>query len=439
MAPSNNKVADGLLSTAHDSAVHDGLRLAVPQYLQAADALVAEGRTPEALDVLAELIAAKEKKRGFFLMKKVESPLGDTRIDVARRYAKIAMGTPPSEATLDTLNQVALDYPDEHAIRSANADALRQAGYLLDAIDEYKCCKSLMPGDVDADLRLVELYAQLGKPADAATQIRRATADAVSSGKPEAAADLALRMLDFSPPPYEACFEAFSSMNGESLSACRPQFDRAVASFAAADVPDPARRSGIVRMIVACGEKILARDRSDAALLAALDSLEPGTSTRILSALDEASSPKVEPEKPAAEAVSAPKAAPPVDAPPPVEAPPPAAPAHAARPSATAGGLSAFAKRKALELFADSKYDEASQQLERVVRMSPDVESLEMLLECYLALDRHDDAARVGVRLADAELAAGNRPGAIARLTTLSQKIADPTVEQRRVELMKTS
>ena len=68
--------------------------------------------------------------------------------------------------------------------------------------------------------------------------------------------------------------------------------------------------------------------------------------------------------------------------------------------------------------------------------MSPDVEALEMLLECYLVLDRHDEAAQIGVQLADAELAAGNRPGAIATLTTLSKKIANPTVEQRRVELM---
>jgi hypothetical protein len=89
-----------------------------------------------------------------------------------------------------------------------------------------------------------------------------------------------------------------------------------------------------------------------------------------------------------------------------------------------------------LELFANSEYEAASRELERVVRLSPDVEALEMLLECYLVLERHGEAARVGVQLADAELAAGNRPGAIARLTTLSKKLVDPTVEQRRVELM---
>jgi hypothetical protein len=108
------------------------------------------------------------------------------------------------------------------------------------------------------------------------------------------------------------------------------------------------------------------------------------------------------------------------------------------RRAAAAAGLSAFAKRKAMELFANSEYQAASTQLERVVKMSPDVEALEMLLECYLALDRHDEAARIGVRLADAELAAGNRPGAIATLTTLSKKIANPAVEQRRIDLMKS-
>jgi hypothetical protein len=120
----------------------------------------------------------------------------------------------------------------------------------------------------------------------------------------------------------------------------------------------------------------------------------------------------------------------------PSAAPPPAA---APKIPAAAGGLSAFAKRKALELFANSEYEAAVGQLVRVVKMSPDVEALEMLLECYLVLEKHDDAVRIGVQLADAEIAAGDRSGAIATLTTLSKKIANPTLEQRRVDLLQNN
>jgi hypothetical protein len=105
------------------------------------------------------------------------------------------------------------------------------------------------------------------------------------------------------------------------------------------------------------------------------------------------------------------------------------------RPSVSA--LASFTKRKALDLFASGEFEAASRQLARVISMSPDRDALEMLMECYLALDRHDEAARIGVRIADEDVAAGNRPAAIATLTSLSKKIADPTVEQRRVELMK--
>jgi Flp pilus assembly protein TadD len=353
MARSSNKVADGLLASAHDSAVHDGLRLAVPRYLEAVDALVAEGRRPDASVVLAELLAAKEKKRSFFQIKRKENPLGDTRPDVARKYAKLTRGTAPTEESLDVLNQIALEYPDDSQIRIANAEALRRAGYLLDALDEFKYCKTLAPEDPEVDVQIGELNVQLGR-ADRVAAAQKVAEPIEPEPLPKPNAAVA-PLVSAAPPP--------APVAPPPASVAAPPAP--VASSPASAVP-----------------------------------------------------PMVEPE-------SVPAAAP--------------EPTSPVRRSPTAGGLSAFAKRKAMELFANSEYAAASAQLERVVKMSPDVESLEMLLECYLALDRHDEAARIGVQLADAEVAAGNRPGAIATLTTLSKKIADPTVEQRRVDLMKNA
>lgn len=480
MAPSSNKVADGLLASAHDSAVHDGLRLAVPRFLEAVDALVEENRKVDAASVLAELLAAKEKKRGFLFAKREESALGDERHSVGQRYAQVMRDAAPTEESLDLLNQLAIEFPDDPDIRLSNADALRQAGYLLDALDEFKYCKQLHPDDLALDVRLAEMYAQLGRADEASAQARRAIAAYRSAGDEAGVAALALRLLDYTPGAFEDSLDAFAAMDAAALTANRGPFDAVLAAFVRSEITDPERKADLARRVADCFEKLLAGDRSNQGLWQSLAAVDPGAAEEVRRRLDGVAAaapgtsapPSAVPAQPitesavpaqngepvapsisaaassAVESISpspaAAEAAPAASTPAPeftAAAPgssaPSAEPAVAApkRPAAT-GGLSAFAKRKALELFANSEYEAASVQLERVVKIAPDVEALEMLLECYLVLDRHDEAARVGVTLADAELAAGNRPGAIATLTTLSKKIVNPALEQRRVELM---
>lgn len=433
MAPSNNKVADSLLASARDSAVHDGLRLAVPRFLGAVEALVAEGRKEDAANVLAELLAAKEKKRGFLFAKRDDNPLGPQRPAVAKRYAQLSRDAAPTETSLDTLNLIALQYPDDPDVRLSNADALKVAGYLLDALDEYKYCLTLVPDDIDLIVRLGELYSQLGRPEDALVHARNAISALHKSGNDAGAAAVSERLLEFAPGAFAESFDGFASLSGDALAKNRPHFDVVVAAFIANDALDPSARSAVAARIGECFEKLIARDPSDQTLWQALGAVDPAAAAQVRRRLDQTET---------AEAPPPPPAAPPPLAMLPVAPKPPSEPVSVGteppRRAPAAAGLSAFAKRKAMELFANSEYEAASQQLERVVKMSPDVEALEMLLECYLALDRHDEAARIGVRLADAELAAGNRPGAIATLTTLSKKIANPAVEQRRAELMKS-
>ena len=467
MAPSNNKVADSLLESAHDSAVHDGLRLAVDRYLEAVDALIAEDRGDEASAVLAELLSAKEKRRGFFLGKREQSPLGNQRATVASKYGRVMRDAAPTEASLDLLNLIAMEFPDDIDIRLTNARQLHQAGYLLDAVDEFKYCKGLRPGDLDLDVALGKLYVQLGRPDEAATQTQQAVARYVKSGNDDAAAGLSRRLLEFLPEGFGESLDAFASLTPVTLAARAEQLNAVSAAFVAAPPSDPAQRAAVVAKFGACYEPLLARDRANQALWQALSAVDASAADEIRRRLDgqaaaaaqpAAPEPPVTASTPASAGVLQPPSTPtpvvtPVAAkhvdetPQPVEPSQPAAEAAAPAPvpapevpkrPAAAGGLSAFAKRKALELFANSEYEAATVQLERVVKMSPDVEALEMLLECYLALEKLDEAARVGVLLADAELAAGNRPGAIATLTTLSKKVTDPALEQRRVELMQS-
>jgi len=476
MAPPSSNTADDLLASARDGAESDGLRAAVDRFLDAVDALVAEDRRDEAATVLAEMLAAKEKKRGFLFGKREQSALGDRREAVANKYAQIVRNAPPSEGALDVLAQLAAEFPNDFDVRIANAEELLQAGYLLDALDEFKTCKGLHRADVDLDVKLGEVYAQLGRLDDAVGHARRACAEYAKAGNDAAAADLAVRLLGFAPDAFDCSFEAFGALSADLLVKHRSELDRVASSFAAAAELDPARRSAAASKLAACYEKLIVRDRSDERAWQALTELDADTATRLRERLDgkpvrpaagviepvptpadahaavavqipeEHVLPAIVPSTAAAAAVAqiaphstdlAPAAVAQSAAPVPDAVPAPAAPAApATRAPAAAGGLAAFAKRKALEMFLNSDYEAAVAQLLRVVKMSPDVESLEMLLECYLVLDKHDDAARVGVQLADAEIAAGNKPGAIATLTTLSKRIANPALEQRRVELM---
>jgi tetratricopeptide (TPR) repeat protein len=393
MARSNNKPADELLTSAREAAASGGLRLSVPQFFAAVDAFVSEGRPQDAQGVLADMLSAKEKVRGFFLGKREQSALGKERGNVANRYARIAFGSAPTEKSLDILNQLALEFTDDFDIRIANAEALRQAGYLLDSLDEYQTCKSMRGDASGVDLKLADVYAQLGR--------------------------------------FDESADALSAVEVDDLARRRTVFDGIVAAFTASDSTDNSARKITADKFGDSFESLIRRDPTDASLWASLREMDPSAADEVRARLNGTPTPAPRDGAPAAPAAAAR-----IDSPLPaiVDG---AASVPQAPPRPSVSGLASFTKRKALDLFASGEFEAASRQLERVISMSPDRDALEMLMECYLALDRHDDAARIGVRIADEDVAAGNRPAAIATLTSLSKKIADPTVEQRRVDLMK--
>ncbi|HET9343108.1 MAG TPA: tetratricopeptide repeat protein [Candidatus Eremiobacteraceae bacterium] len=382
------------MTSAREAAARDGLRLSVPQFFAAVDAFVSEGRPHDAQDVLADMLSAKEKVRGFFLGKREQSALGKERGNVANRFARIAFGSPPTEQSLDLLNQLALEFADDFDIRIANAEALRQAGYLLDSLDEYQTCKSMRGDASGVDLKLADVYAQLGR--------------------------------------FDESADALSSVEVDDLARRRAVFDGIVAAFTASDSTDNSARKITADKLAGSFESLIRRDPSDASLWASLREMDPSAADEVRARLNGA--PTSAPREAAAAAPAAPAR---IDSSPPAIADG-AASVPQAPPRPSVSGLASFTKRKALDLIASGEFEAASRQLERVISMSPDRDALEMLMECYLALDRHDDAARIGVRIADEDVAAGNRPAAIATLTSLSKKIADPTVEQRRVELMQS-
>jgi len=309
-------------------------------------------------------------------------------------------GSTPTEQSLDILNQLALEFTDDFDVRIANAEGLRQAGYLLDSLDEFQTCKSMRGDASGVDLKLADVYAQLGR--------------------------------------FDESADALSSVDVDDLARRRAVFDGIVAAFTASDSTDNAARKVTADKFADSFERLLKRDASDASLWKALSEMDPSAADDVRARLNGQPMPvrdgaMLANVPPAAAALQQPEIRPATIVDGAAAAPVPAA---AKRPSVS--GLASFTKRKALDLFASGEFEAASRQLERVVSMSPDRDALEMLLECYLALERHDEAARIGVRIADEDVAAGNRPAAIATLTSLSKKIADPTVEQRRVDLMQS-
>ena len=405
MARSNSRSGDELLASAREAAAEGGLRLSVPKFFEAVDAFVSEGQPQEAQDVLVEMLSAKEKVRGFFLGKREQSALGKERGNVANRYARIAFGSPPTEQSLDMLNQLALEFTDDFDIRIANAEALRQAGYLLDSLDEFQTCKSMRGDASGVDLKLADVYAQLGR--------------------------------------FDESADALSSVDVDDLARRRAIFDGIVAAFTASDAKDDQARKITADKLAGSFERLLKRDPSDASLWSSLSEMAPSAADEVRAHLNGLPTPA-----PRADATATPAPIPISDAAR-SDSPQPAivdgaaaaaasAPVSPAPKRSSVSGLASFTKRKALDLFASGEFEAASRQLERVISMSPDRDALEMLLECYLALERHDEAARIGVRIADEDVAAGNRPAAIATLTSLSKKIADPKVEQLRVELMQS-
>ena len=237
MAHSSSSSADALLASAHEAAHEGGLRNAVPQFVEAVDALAAAGRTSEAQDVLAELLAAKEKVRGFFLGKREQSALGNQRATIANKFARVAKDATPTETSLDVLNGLALEFPGDFDVRLANAEALCHAGYLLDSLDEFKHVQSMRFGDPDVDIRVAGVYSQLGRFDDAA--------------------------------------DALSTMDGDAVAQRREAFDAIVSAFARSDGSNAAARRSTAGDFATTFEKLIARDPLDASLWQSLTDLDP--------------------------------------------------------------------------------------------------------------------------------------------------------------------
>ena len=425
--------ADQLLTTAQEQSAREGLRASVPAYMEAVDALVAEKRVAGAVSVMVDLLKAQEKKKGLFARTE-KNPLGPERLTVGLKFAELAKIAAPTEDALDQLGYLALDFPDELTIRQANADALRQAGYAADAIDEYRYCAAHTE-DAGLYQRIADLYVAVGRPDDAAGYLLRALVLRAKSGEFAELAAHAESFLDLRPAALGDLIDLLSPAPGDALVGRAQLLDEIAHRVEHAGVLDAAQTEKAREQLKALYERLVHVDRNDETAARGLAEL-----IGPLSAPEAEQPSALVVEEPAVSAIApeAPAAAPPPAA---AEAPAPVtetttAQAKPAPPKAASNALAAYTRRKAKELAAAGDHQGAVLCYERLLRTGSDVESLEGAFGCYLALNRVQDAARIGVELVNEQVDSGDLEGALATIDRMTAASPESNFAERRTELL---
>ena len=209
---------------AVETAAKEGLRASVPLYVAAAEAFVQEDRPTQAVELLGELLRAKEKRRGLFAGVD-KNPLGPERLRVAVKYSEIARIASPTEDSLELLEDLSVEFPDLAQIRRAHADGLRNAGYAADAIEEYRQCARLEPKEADIPVRLSELNAALGRTDEAMELLRQGIQLHAEAREYEQVADRAIRFIDLNPDGLDDVFQSFDLIPGDVLRKHVPALD----------------------------------------------------------------------------------------------------------------------------------------------------------------------------------------------------------------------
>ncbi len=439
--------ADQLLTTAQETGARDGLRNAVPAYIAAIDALIADKRVANAITVMIDLLKAQEKKKGLFARTE-KNPLGPERLTVGLKFAELTKIAPPTEEALDQLGYLALDFPDEIVIRRANADALRQVGYAADAIDEYRYCAA-HTDDAEVNQRIADLYGAVGRPDDAAVYLLRSLVLYAKEGAFSELAAHAETFLELRPAAIGDLIELLSPAPGDALVGRAFLLDELSHRVEHAGVMDFRQTETAREQLIALYERLVHIDRTDEtaarglAQLQAIGGIGAPQAAPVPASIFVSTAPTVieqpvvsAPAPIAAEAPAAPQAlqeAIPVAATPTTPEPKPAAPA---RTTPASNALAAFTRRKAKELSANGDHQGAVLCYERLLRTGSDIESLEGALDCYFALDRVQDALRIGVELVNEKADAGDLEGALAVIDRMRLAAPESNFSERRSELL---
>ncbi|MBV8262890.1 MAG: hypothetical protein JOY87_03605 [Candidatus Eremiobacteraeota bacterium] len=476
--------ASSKLAKAQEVAALKGLRAAVPFYVEATNALATEGRCDAAVGVLAEVLNAREKKRSLFGSKEV-NPLGPDRPTMARQFARMTRcGSTINDDLLELLSQIALENPDDPDVRLANAEGLYRAGYMADAIDEYRYCQKLIPDDGALVARLGELYGVMNRNAEAVDHLRQGIAELMQAHHFGDIAFFCHKLIELSPQaatdiqrwvgslPDEAMQQQRNELNAliesvydkglddghwstlENRLAALPEV-KPVPHVAAVDtepdatdhamhVEEPAASSSLAEHeSVEEPEPVWGSKTGNVQIgrnaWADVANVEPASEDEMRMLLgpaahhaaDAAADTEDVKETPAPE--QAPAAAASTNG---VAAQAPAARAPQPPAPSLPPGLAAFTRRKADAAFNAGDFAGAAQSYERLLKSGFEADVAAPLLECYLGTERFDDASALALQLADHYAAAGELDRAVAALALVLEHTDNPDIERRHTELL---
>ncbi len=478
------------LAKAQEVAALKGLRAAVPLYVEATDAMANERRWDAAVLILAEVLNTREKKRGLFGSKEV-NPLGADRAVLGKQFAKLTRQAQVNDSILELLSALATENPDDPVIRLANAEGLYRGSYMADAIDEYRYCEKLIPDDGAIQARLGELYAIMSRNSEAVDYLRRGIGELMQAQHFESVPVFAQKLLEVSPQSASDVLRWLESFSDDAFSQKRDQIARVVETARDAGLDD-ARWAGIERRLSvlpasdsvakAAAEQPVAsqaetpveefadeseqqaseqpdeaaQEPSEAAPSWAghpseieassawddVSNVEPASDDEIRILFGSAAS--EEPEGVVSQSASngaqsstrdtARPAAP--------QGYTPSVSIGSTQPTTAGGlppGLAAFTRRKGDTAFNAGDFASAASSYERLIKAGFDPDVATPLLECYLGLERFDDAAALGLQLADRQADAGELEQAVSTLALILEHTTDPAVEQRHSELLAAS
>jgi tetratricopeptide (TPR) repeat protein len=473
VSQSSSKVA-----RAQEVAALKGLRAAVPLYVDATDALASESRWEAAVSILAEVLNTREKKRSLFGSKEV-NPLGPDRAVIGKHFAKLTRHAEMNDSILELLGALATENPDDPLIRLANAEGLYRGAYMADAIDEYRYCEKLIPDDGAIQARLGELYAIMSRNAEAVDYLRRGIGELMQARHFDDVPAFAKKLLEVSPQAAPDVLRWLESFPEDAFSAHRADITSVVDRAREAGLDDARWANIEERLAVLPARAITTTSR--------LSETEPQVVGEYTAPAEVAAEPPV-PHEAETSLETVPPVAEPVHASSsawddvsnvepasedeirilfgaPAETsetrqsqpaspnglsaggkPAPATPGYtpsvsigSTQPTAAGGlppGLAAFTRRKGDTAYAAGDFAGAAASYERLMKAVFDRDVAANLVECYLGLERFDDAVALGLQLADNYAEGDELDKALSMLAMIMEHTSNPAVEQRHSELL---
>lgn len=161
---------------------------------------------------LQEAIAGlrKPKRKGGLFRNGKKSAAGNARLELAHRFASLAVASASEADVVETLGKIVEEFPADRLIGLSYARTLAEAGRLADAIAEYEERLQTTADDAVDLYEVALLHERSGRSDLAIDRLRRAVDSCVASGDLDAAVVAARRLIELEPESLERASDLVS-------------------------------------------------------------------------------------------------------------------------------------------------------------------------------------------------------------------------------------